>query len=81
VTIEVTTLDALIAAHGRPAFIKLDVEGYEYEALKGLFSRSPVSASVPQFVESARCIASPPGSVPHVQLLSGGCPDLVRYAA
>ncbi|WP_376097952.1 FkbM family methyltransferase [Roseomonas sp. CCTCC AB2023176] len=32
----VTTLDALIAAHGEPAFAKLDVEGYEAEALAGL---------------------------------------------
>jgi len=34
--VEATTLDNLIAKHGLPAFCKLDIEGYELEALRDL---------------------------------------------
>ena len=40
-TVEVTTLDALIAEHGLPRFIKLDVEGAEAEVLAGLAQPVP----------------------------------------
>lgn len=37
-TIEVTTLQDLIDLYGRPSFIKIDVEGFEHEVLKGLMN-------------------------------------------
>jgi FkbM family methyltransferase len=36
VVVPVTTLDALIARYGVPAFCKIDVEGYDLEVLSGL---------------------------------------------
>lgn len=34
--VSVTTLDRMIERHGRPRFLKIDVEGYESEVLSGL---------------------------------------------
>lgn len=42
--VNVTTLDALIAEYGLPTFCKLDVEGYELEALRGLSQPIPALA-------------------------------------
>ncbi len=36
IEVEVVTLDDLIAAHGPPAFCKIDVEGFEVDVLEGL---------------------------------------------
>jgi len=57
--VNVDTLDRMIVKHGIPKFIKIDVEGFEYEVLRGL-SR-PVSAVslefTPEFLDATyKCI-------------------------
>jgi FkbM family methyltransferase len=53
--VPVTTLDALIAQHGRPDFIKIDVEGFELEVLQGL--GQPVPALSFEFLAPVRDLA------------------------
>ena len=56
VTVPVTTLDALIAEYGLPAFCKVDVEGYEEEVLAGL--SQPLPALSVEFLHGALRVAA-----------------------
>ncbi len=66
--VETTTLDDLIAAYGTPHFIKIDVEGFEHNVLKGLHQRIPFlsfEVNLPDFLpEGNECISLLSGLAP-----------------
>jgi FkbM family methyltransferase len=60
VTVPVTTLDALIARHGPPDFVKIDVEGHEPAVLAGLGHAVPALSfefTTIQRAAAERCVA------------------------
>jgi len=59
-TVKMITLDELIETCGMPSYIKIDVEGYEAEVIKGLNKKVPIllfEANLPQFMnETLDCL-------------------------
>lgn len=55
ITVPVVTLDQVIARHGEPAFLKIDVEGFEDTVLNGL--NSAVAALSFEFTTISRHVA------------------------
>lgn len=58
--VQTVTIDDLIATHGKPSLIKIDIEGYELNALKGLNSKIAsitFELNLPDFLdEGLECI-------------------------
>jgi FkbM family methyltransferase len=68
-TVAVTTLDRLIYKYGKPAFCKIDVEGYEYRVIKGL--SEPIKAVSFEFTPTPEFILSAINIVEYLASIGG----------
>jgi len=80
-TVETTTLEDLILAHGSPFFVKIDVEGYEVKVIRGLKRPVPFLSfeiNLPAFrQEGLECVRqleglAPDGEFSYAHDLQGG---------
>lgn len=56
VNVEIVTLDSLIQKYGKPEFCKIDVEGYEFEVIKGLSQPIKIISfefTIPEYTDKA----------------------------
>lgn len=67
ISVPAITLDRLVATFGAPAFVKIDVEGFEDEVLRGL--SQPLPALSFEFTTIARAVAV--RAIEHLERLGG----------
>jgi len=67
VTVPITTLDKLIEKYGNPVLCKIDVEGFEYEVIKGL--SWPIKMISFEFTPTPRLINLAIESIEHLSTI------------